>query len=322
MLAAARNTPARLGSVRSVGLATAAVIYMGALVCVNATGYAVRGDAVATLRGLGRAKQTVDNSAGQDGDLSIEVETGVFLFGNSAAADEITTADLDNLCYVVDDETVAKTNGGGTRGVAGYIIDVDERGVWVGFGAGAQNAPAGGLLAAQNLNDVANKATAFANIKQAATVAATGVAELATSAETLTGTDVARVVTPKGAADTYASKLGATFAVGVEGGNAINVAVQITDAAGVDLAVRGSVLAYLSDDEFGNSIIAVAPSGGVAIGVDGLAIPLVANKAFQLTSEADGDIDLTITEAGVKTCYLILVMPDGRLLASPAITFA
>jgi len=322
MLTAERNTSARLGSVRSIGMATAAVIYVGALVCLNATGYAVRGSTATTLRGLGRAKQTVDNSAGQDGDLTIEVETGVFLFDNSSGEDEITVADLDQVCYVVDDETVAKTNGGSTRSVAGWIVDVDDRGVWVGFGIGATNAPGGGLLAANNGNDFANKATTFANLKQAATTAATGVAELATSAETLTGTDTARVVTPKGAADTYASKIGATFTVGGEAENAINVAIQLTDAAGADLAVRGSVCAYLSDDANGDSIVATAPSGGVAIGTDGLCIPVVANKAFLLTSEADGNIDLTITEAGVKTCYLILGMPDGRLLASGAITFA
>jgi len=54
------------------------------------------------------------------------------------------------------------------------------------------------MLAAQNLSDVASASTAFGNIKQAASTTATGVAELATTAETVTGTDTARVVTPAG----------------------------------------------------------------------------------------------------------------------------
>ena len=116
--------------------------------------------------------------------------------------------------------------------------------------------------------------------------------------------------------------MGATMVVGSESGNAINVTVQLEDADGADLAVRGSVLAYLSDDANGDSIAGTAPDGGVAIGTDGLVIPVVTNKAMQLVSEADGDIDLDITESGIDTWYLILVMPNGKLLASAAITFA
>lgn len=112
------------------------------------------------------------------------------------------------------------------------------------------------------------------------------------------------------------------FTIGAEtGGNTINVGIQLKDK-GVDLSRRASVLAYLSDDANGDSIAGTAPSGGVAIGTDGLAIPLVANKAFQLVSEADGDIDLDIVEASGDTWYLIVVLPDGRLVASNAITFA
>lgn len=54
----------------------------------------------------------------------------------------------------------------------------------------------GDLLAANNLSDVASAATAFGNIKQASSTTATGVVELATDAETQTGTDTARAITP------------------------------------------------------------------------------------------------------------------------------
>lgn len=118
-------------------------------------------------------------------------------------------------------------------------------------------------------------------------------------------------------------ELNAKITVGTEAANAINVAIQLKDRhGGGELGERAGVFAYLSDDAYGNSVAATAPDGGAAIGTDGLAIPLVANKAFWLVSEADGDIDITITESGADTFYLILVMPDGKLVPSGAITFA
>lgn len=115
---------------------------------------------------------------------------------------------------------------------------------------------------------------------------------------------------------------GATITVGTEAGNAIVVSVQLKDAHGDDLAVRGSLMAYLSDDANGDSVAGTAPDT-VAIATDGLAIPLVAGKCWLLTSESDGDIALSIGEDGVDTWYLILVIPTtGKLVASGAITFA
>ena len=70
--------------------------------------------------------------------------------------------------------------------------------------------------------------------------------------------------------------LKASLTVGEEAGNAILVSIQLQDMNGNALANRGSVLAYLSDDANGDSVAATAPDGGVAIGTDGLAIPLVA----------------------------------------------
>lgn len=113
----------------------------------------------------------------------------------------------------------------------------------------------------------------------------------------------------------------ATITVGADAGTTAAVTIQLLDGAGDEIATRAGVFAYLSDDANGDSIAGTAPSGGVAIGTDGLAIPVVAGKAFYLVSEADGDIDLVVTEAGADVWYLILVMPSGELVASGAITF-
>jgi hypothetical protein len=61
---------------------------------------------------------------------------------------------------------------------------------------GASGAGTGDMLRSNNLSDVISAATSFSNIKQAATNAATGVVELATNTELLTGSDTGRAVTP------------------------------------------------------------------------------------------------------------------------------
>ena len=130
-LAADRNTPAREGGMIHRPVAASTLIWAGALACQNATGFAVPGATAIGLVVLGRAEERVDNSAGADGDLTIRIKRGVFRFANSAGADEITGADIGSLAWIVDDQTVAKTNGTNTRSLAGTVDDVDAQGVWV-----------------------------------------------------------------------------------------------------------------------------------------------------------------------------------------------
>lgn len=129
-LAADRNTPMKDGELIAVP-AAAVKLYAGGLVAANATGYATPGAASAVLTYLGRAEETVDNSAGQPGDKTVLVRRGkAFKFKNSGA-DAVTQAEFGKPCYIVDDETVAKTNGNGTRSPAGTVVGVESDGVWV-----------------------------------------------------------------------------------------------------------------------------------------------------------------------------------------------
>ena len=114
---------------------------------------------------------------------------------------------------------------------------------------------------------------------------------------------------------------GAEITVGaLTGGDTINVSIQLLNGLGQERSERTAVFAYLSDDANGDSVAATAPNGNVAIGSDGVLIPIVADKAFMLISEADGDIDLDIVDSGSDTWYLILQNPNGDLIASDAIT--
>lgn len=130
-------TQDRIGAIQrdskqfSFPVAAATKIFAGGLVCINAGGYATKGAVATTLKTVGVAEEQVDNSGGANGDKQVPVRRGTFRFKNSSAGDAIALADVGADCYVVDDETVAKTNGTSTRSVAGKIRDVDANGVWV-----------------------------------------------------------------------------------------------------------------------------------------------------------------------------------------------
>lgn len=105
-------------------------IYAGALVVIDA-GYAAPGRAALNLIPLGRAEETVDNSTGAAGAKRVRVRRGAFKWKNSAGADAIAQADVFKDAFIVDDETVAKTDGAGARSKAGKILAVDSDGVWI-----------------------------------------------------------------------------------------------------------------------------------------------------------------------------------------------
>lgn len=125
-----RNTPRREGADFRHAVKGGVRIFAGSLVVLDG-GYAKPGAAGVGLIAAGRAEEQVDNTAGNDGDLEVAVRRGTFRFANSAGADEVTAAEIGAACYVVDDQTVAKTDGTGTRSAAGTVRDVDAQGVWV-----------------------------------------------------------------------------------------------------------------------------------------------------------------------------------------------
>ncbi len=128
-----RDTKEKAGVLFVAPVAAAKKIYAGALVALDASGNATPGATATTLKSAGRAEEFVDNSTGSAGDKSVNIKKGVFHFANSAAGDLIARADIGNNCYIVDDQTVAKTDGTSTRSIAGKIVDVDTTGVWVKF---------------------------------------------------------------------------------------------------------------------------------------------------------------------------------------------
>ncbi|WP_292999583.1 hypothetical protein [Nevskia sp.] len=126
-LNAARRVFTRLGDLLIVTMANGAQGYRGGLAAIQPAGTAVAATATNTLNVVGWF--TADAAGG----TQVEVSKEIVPFANSTAADLIAKADIGASCYVVDDQTVAKTNGGGARPRAGKVFDVDEYGVWVDF---------------------------------------------------------------------------------------------------------------------------------------------------------------------------------------------
>jgi hypothetical protein len=123
------DTPSRAGDILSLALAADTLIYQGTLVAINADGRAVPASDTSGLTVVGRANETVDNTDGAAGALSIPVERGVFKFSNDVD-DPVTIAERYEFAYVVDDNTVSEDAH--TNGVrAGLVIDVDSDGVWI-----------------------------------------------------------------------------------------------------------------------------------------------------------------------------------------------
>ena len=117
-----------------------------------------------------------------------------------------------------------------------------------------------------------------------------------------------------------------SFTVGSESTEAITVSCQFKDAAGADMTSARCLKAYLSADSAGQT---AASSSGLTVtsGTDGLTqVSVDANtiNMLWLTSEADGDVDVVITDAsgGTTTNYLNVITPDGKIHTSGAITFA
>lgn len=102
-----------------------------------------------------------------------------------------------------------------------------------------------------------------------------------------------------------------SFTVGEEASDVINVAVQLKDAKGANVAAKTVVRAWLSDTS-GAALSASAPSGTVVIGTNGVIIAsLTAKTHLIIITNATGQFDLNITEAGAKSYHLNIEV-DGK----------
>jgi hypothetical protein len=112
-----------------------------------------------------------------------------------------------------------------------------------------------------------------------------------------------------------------SFTVGTEATNAINIAMQFKDGLNKNLTGIKHVKWWLASNAAGTTI-ASAPASGIAIGTNGTLIESINNVYGTLITNATGAADVTITDAGTPTFYLVIGLPNGSISVSSAITFA
>lgn len=169
--------------------------------------------AIATLNSnFAAIEDALENTLSRDGTTPNTLEADLDLNGNdilnvgniNAESVTIDGSEITSAGFAKGDAATV-TVGTVTTGAAGSSVVITNSGTdsdaVLNFtiprgDTGASGAGTGDMLKANNLSDVTNATTAFGNIKQAATTSVTGVVELATDAETQTGTDTIRALTP------------------------------------------------------------------------------------------------------------------------------
>lgn len=107
----------------------------------------------------------------------------------------------------------------------------------------------------------------------------------------------------------------ASITIGSENANVRAITIQLKRADGKDISSPAMVDLFVFADS-GMAAFGTGGTTGIAIGTDGAALTIVAKKHFVLTSESDGDIDLTWTDTGTEAVYFGLRLPTGRIVMS------
>jgi hypothetical protein len=135
-LTSARNTPemADFGRIQVYPVEANTVVYLGAMVALNAAGNAVPASSAAGLRIVGRAErvhngipgQNADNSGGAAGAIAVVCRRGVFMYAINDSS--IAQAQVGSLAFAVDDNSVSAHDGGGATAVAAAAFTLPASG--------------------------------------------------------------------------------------------------------------------------------------------------------------------------------------------------
>jgi hypothetical protein len=111
--------------------------YNGGIVSVlTSDGFLIPGADTAGTVVMGIALEEGDNSAGSDGDLSIEVGVGVYKFATSGG-NPLVQASVGALAYVLDDQTAVLAAGVTNNVILGLVEEMDDDGdFWIAVGFG------------------------------------------------------------------------------------------------------------------------------------------------------------------------------------------
>lgn len=108
-LTADRITQKKLRGLKSYPMAAAVKIFAGSMVAINASGFAAPAADTVDFKVVGVAQKTVDNSAGANGDLNINVEAPVIARYDASSILQVM---VGKIMYVLDDHTFTSSLGG------------------------------------------------------------------------------------------------------------------------------------------------------------------------------------------------------------------
>ena len=118
--------------------------------------------------------------------------------------------------------------------------------------------------------------------------------------------------------------LDVAFSIGAEATNAITTAITVTGAASnASLGVALALPFYISSDAVGQTLEAGVDLTPTA-GTDGTIIVSGGDSKVygHIVTETTGEMDFVITDTGTDTYYINLILPNGRIATSGAITLA
>lgn len=107
----------------SFPIAASTKIYAGALVALNADGYLIRATDTAATFFLGVATATVDNTSGNDGDLSVEVDIGGAMVLVTHTGGSLAAANKGDAVFADGDDAVDTYANATNKKRVGTIIE-------------------------------------------------------------------------------------------------------------------------------------------------------------------------------------------------------
>ena len=122
------------------------------LVSGGNAGYYQPGATALNLVAMGRFELSFDNTLGVNGaadstgKLGAKVRSGAFQYNCGTGSDAITQANVGQMAWIIDDQTVGATDGGGTRSPAGPILCIDPISSLPYIGLGPAFAGAGSVI--------------------------------------------------------------------------------------------------------------------------------------------------------------------------------
>jgi hypothetical protein len=113
----------------------------------------------------------------------------------------------------------------------------------------------------------------------------------------------------------------ADITVGTLSSDTYPVTIQLKDFAGNNLKVPAGIMAYYADSATGLDPTDVTTDLAITSGGAGAVLIFLQYYLFLLVSEVDGTIAVDSEDSGTDDQYLVLVMPDGRLVVSGVLTY-